>query len=102
MTDNPTQTRQPLDITAEPDPTRTINQKETTMTTTTNPYKLPAAIFGWALIATVLGGLWGAGHNPDNAGISAAAIVASVGIYLYYKARSVSWARKATRAAVAR
>lgn len=73
--------------------------KETTMTTSTaakpatvtNPHAFITKLMGWALIATVLGGLWGAGHDPQHAGISAAAIVAAIGIYLFHKVRAITW-----------
>lgn len=63
--------------------------------TVTNPHRIPALITGWAVIAVFLGALWGAGHHPADAGVSAFAVVAMVSIYLYNKARKVAFDRKA-------
>jgi len=82
----------------------TIHQKENTMTATTqtaarpitvaNPHRIPTLITGWAVIAVFLGALWGAGHHPDDAAWSAFAVIAMIGIYLYNKARKVTFDRR--------
>lgn len=64
-------------------------------TTVTNPHRVPTILTGWAVIAVFLGALWGAGHDPKHAGISAFAVVVMIGVYLYNKARKVAFDRKA-------
>jgi hypothetical protein len=42
-----------------------------------------------------LAALWGAGHHPDDAGVSAFAVVVMIALYLFNKARKVAFDRKA-------
>lgn len=56
-----------------------------------NPHRIPAAITGWAIPFVVLGALWGAGHQPEDASWSAAAVVAIVAIFALHKTRQAVW-----------
>lgn len=59
-----------------------------------NPHKIPTLITGWAVIAVVLGAMWGTASDPAHAGVSAAAVVAIVAAYLVNKVRMVAYARR--------
>jgi len=81
---------------------RTTNPKESPMTATTttqikNPHRIPALITGWAVIAVVLGALWGAGRDPQHAAWSGLAVVAIVAIYGYHKVRKATFDRHSHR-----
>ncbi len=81
----------------------TTNQKENPVPApTSNPHTLLTKLTGFALIATVIGGLYGAGQHPEAAEWSALAIVAAIGIYLFHKTRAVLWARRNARTVAAR
>ena len=77
--------------------TTTTAAAPTTSVPTKNPHRLLTLLTGWAVIATVIGGLWGAGHDPEHAEWSAFAIVASILIYLFHKVRAVRFDRRNAR-----
>lgn len=68
---------------------------------TSNPHRVPTQITGVALIATIIGALYGASTQPEHAEWSAFAVAAAIAVYLYNKARKVAYDRRASKAAVA-
>lgn len=77
--------------------------KETAMNANTdNPHRIPTLITGWAVIVTVIGGLYGASTQPEHAEWSAFAIIASIVVYLVNKIRKNAYDRRSARIAVAR
>lgn len=59
---------------------------------TKNPHRIPVQITGWAVVAVSLGAAWGAIHDPQHAGVSAAAWVAMVALYLVNLVRMAAYA----------
>jgi hypothetical protein len=93
------ETTQPA--TPPPMPKPQYHQPKESTVNTDNPHRIPTLITGWAVIATVIGGLYGASHDPEHASWSAFAIVASIGVYLYNKVRKTVHDRRAGRVPVA-
>jgi hypothetical protein len=78
-------------------PMTTTTPETTTVSTPTNPYRIPAIITGWGVVAVFIGALWGAGHNPEHAEWSAFALVAIIAVYAYNKIRATAFNRYSNR-----
>lgn len=77
--------------------TATTNRPTTLARPASNPYRIPTLITGWAIPFVFIACLWGAGHHPKDAGVSAFAFVTIVAAWLYNKVRRSVWDRKARR-----
>ena len=75
--------------------------KETPMTATSaptkNPHHVPTLITGWAVVAVILGALWGAGRDPEHAAWSGLAVVAIIAVWGYNKVRKTAFDRHSHR-----
>ncbi len=71
--------------------TTTTEQHTTTAKPPANPHSIATAITLWAIPIVLIGAIWGASHDPQHAGISAAAALAIVVIHLVKRAQRTIW-----------
>jgi hypothetical protein len=68
-----------------------IQANRTTTKAPANPHHVGTIITAWAIPFVFIGALWGAGHDPEHAGVSAFAFVAIVAIHLVQRIRRAVW-----------